>query len=486
MKVLTVKQIRSAEENAVTSGTFSYKELMYKAGKSAAQIICEKYSVIGKNVAIVCGVGNNGGDGFVIAEQLSKTGCFVTVITPLGSPKTETAQHYFKFSHGVKVKTELSGSYDFIIDALFGIGLDRNLEGAAAEIIDRMNLSSGIKIAIDLPSGVTADGKIAGRAFFADLTITFIAMKSCLLLPPALDYAGEITVADIDVSTPDYSYLTVNKPIFKKRLKGSHKGSFGTALIIAGSYGMCGAEILATTAALRSGVGIAKAVVCDKNYSAFCVAVPEAVTVPVETDSTGSFNLSAEKLEKLYEKADALLLGCGMGQSFSAKQTIVSTLKTAKIPIVLDADGINAVSFDINILRGIKAPVIITPHPAEMARLIGCSVKEVEANRIDCAKSFAADTGCITVLKGANTIIASPDGRIFFNIIGNNGLATGGSGDVLSGILVSLLAQGYSPLNAALAGVWLHSAAADKAAEKISKASMLPRDIIAELPQLFD
>ncbi len=485
MKVLTVEQIRSAEENAVRSGIFSYRELMYNAGKTATDIICRKYDIKGKRVAVVCGVGNNGGDGFVIANELSKAGCFVTVITPLGEPKTETAKHYFNFSPVVEIKKELFGDYDFIIDALFGIGLDRMVEGAAAEVIDRMNLSSATKIAVDLPSGVTADGAIAGKALYADLTITFIALKSCLLLPPALDYCGEIEVADIGAPVTDYKYLTIEPPILKKRLKGSHKGSFGTALLIAGSYGMCGAQILASTAALRSGAGIVKAVVCDKNYSPFCVAVPEAVTVPVTTDDSGSFTLSADMLEKLYEKADALLLGCGMGQSFSAKQTIVNTLKTAKIPIVLDADGINAVSFDINILRRIKAPVIITPHPAEMARLLGCDVRSVESDRIGCAKSFAADTGSITVLKGAHTVVATPDGRVFINTTGNNGLATGGSGDVLSGIIVSLLAQGYSPINAALAGVYLHGKAADLAADKISKASMLPRDIIAELTQLL-
>jgi len=486
MKVLTVEQIRSAEENAVKSGIFSYGKLMYNAGKAATDIICRKYDIKSKRIAIVCGVGNNGGDGFVIAKELSKMGCFVTVITPLGEPKTEIAKSYFNFSSTVEIKKDFFGDYDFIIDSLFGIGLDRAVEGAAAEVIDRMNLSSATKIAVDLPSGVMADGKIAGRAFLADLTITFIALKSCLLLPDALDYCGEIEVADIGIPVTEYEYMTIEPPIFKKRLKSSHKGTFGTALIIAGSYGMCGAQILATSAALRSGAGIVKAVVCDKNYSPFCVAVPEAVTVPVKTDDFGSFTLSADMLETLYSKADALLLGCGMGQSFSAKQTVINTLKTVKIPTVLDADGINAVSFDINILRRIKAPVIITPHPAEMARLLGCDVKSVEADRIGCAKGFAADTGCITILKGTHTVVATPDGRIFINTTGNNGLATGGSGDVLSGIIVSLLAQGYSPINASLAGVYLHGKAADLAAKKISKASMLPRDIIAELTLLLD
>ncbi|MBR4073532.1 MAG: NAD(P)H-hydrate dehydratase, partial [Clostridia bacterium] len=246
------------------------------------------------------------------------------------------------------------------------------------------------------------------------------------------------------------------------------------------------AEILAAKAALRSGIGIAKAVVADKNYSAFCSCVPEAVTHPVPTDKDGSFSLSSQELEELYSSADAVLIGPGMGQSFTARQTIINAIKSAEIPVVLDADGINALSFDINILRRIKAPVIITPHPGEMARLCGKTVKEVESNRISTAVNFAMDTGCITVLKGANTIVAAPDGRVFFNTTGNPGLATGGSGDVLSGILVSLLAQGYSPLTAALSGVFIHGKAGDIAAEKYDYASMLPTDVITELKMLLD
>jgi len=486
MKVLTVEQIRAAEENAVRNGIFSYKELMYNAGIAAVKIICDKYKVIGKHIAVISGVGNNGGDGFVIANELSKIGCFVTVITPLGEPRTETAKQFFNFLPSVTVTDTLSGDYDFIIDALFGIGLDRTLSGKAAETVDFINLSSGIKIAIDLPSGVLPDGHIGGKAVNADLTVTFIALKTCLLLPPASDFCGEICVADIGAPTTDYEFLTIEQPIFKKRTRNSHKGSFGTALIVAGSYGMCGAEILATKAALRSGVGIAKAVVTDKNYTAFCSSIPEAVTYPVVADRDGGISLSFDETKSLCSNAQAVLVGPGLGQSFAAKQTTINILKNAEIPIVLDADGINAVAFDINILRKTKAPVIITPHPGEMARLCGKSVREIEADRIGNAVKFAMETGCITVLKGANTIVAAPDGRVFFNTTGNAGLATGGSGDVLSGILVSLLSQGYSPLTAALSGVYIHGKAADIAAEKYGFASLLPSDIITELKTLLD
>ena len=275
--------------------------------------------------------------------------------------------------------------------------------------------------------------------------------------------------------------MTIESPSLKKRAKNSHKGSFGTALVVAGSYGMCGAEVLAARAAQKSGVGIVKAAVVDKNYTAFTVSVPEAVVLPFETDVEGGFCLSLKQIDNCLNGADALLVGPGMGQSFSAKHTVFNLLKHAEVPIVLDADGINAVSFDINVLRGIKAPVIITPHPGEMARLMGVGVKDIEANRIEYAKNCAKICGVIVVLKGANTVIATPDGRVFINVNGNSGMATAGSGDVLSGIMVSLLAQGYSPLAAAKAAVYLHGEAGDKAAIKHGKISMSASDIITEL-----
>jgi len=481
MKVLTVPQIRVAEENAVLNGIFSYSEMMKNAGTAAARVITEKYSVVGKRAAVVCGVGNNGGDGFVIANELSRRGCFVTVITPLGLPRTVTAKEYFEFLPSVSVTDELSGEYDFIIDALFGIGLDRTVSSKAADAVDWMNMSGGTKIAIDVPSGITADGNVAGRAFCADITVTFIAIKSCLLVPPASDYTGQIVVKKIDVPVNDYEYLTIEQPTFKQRPKNSHKGSFGTALLIAGSYGMCGAEILSARAAQKSGVGIVKAVVVDKNYTAFTSCLPEAVTIPVKSDVEGGLALDTEHIKTLYNGADAVLIGCGMGQSFSAKQTVINALKAADLPVVLDADGINAVCFDINILRRTKAPVIITPHPAEMARLTGATVRDIQSKRIEYAHNFSLANGVITVLKGANTIVASPDGRVFINTTGNAGMATAGSGDVLSGIIVSFLAQGMDPLSAAKAGVYLHGVSGDRAATNLGMASMTASDIIAEL-----
>ena len=313
-----------------------------------------------------------------------------------------------------------------------------------------------------------------GIAFKADYTVTFIALKPAFLLPCGSDYCGEVTVADIGVAPIDFDFKTTQKPIFQKRRHNSHKGDYGTALLICGSYGMAGAAILAAKAALRSGLGIAKCVIDERIYQAFTASVPEAVCVPIKENENTDIKV-------LTEKCSALLFGCGSGTSENARKTLENVLKFSDIPIVLDADGINLLCSNIELLKKSKVPVIITPHPGEMARLCGKSVKEIEQNRIEISKNFATEYGCTLVLKGANTIIAENNGNISFNTTGHPGMATGGSGDVLAGITVSLLAQGFSPEFAAKSAVYLHGLAGDKAAAKRSCHALIPSDIIEEL-----
>ena len=481
MKILKVSQVKSAEDNAVRRGIFSYEQLMQNAGDGAAKIISEKYCIIGKSVCVVCGCGNNGGDGLVVAKLLKRKGANVKLFYPLGAPSTDTAIAFLDGVKDIPVIQRFDGEFDFIIDALFGIGLNRVLSFEIASIIDKINAYNCVKIAIDVPSGVFGDGGNTQCAFLADLTISFSCYKPCHLLPNTALYCGEVVVADIGLPLDNYAYLTVELPPLKKRSKQSHKGSYGTALLFCGSYGMCGAEILAAKAALRMGVGIVKALVCDKNYAAFTSSVPEAVTLPVATTKKGAPEVYDRMILSAVSSSSALLLGCGLGRNEDINSLVRRTLDTVNIPIVIDADGINAVAASINLIRNVKAPVILTPHPAEMARLLNTVTEDVEANRISYSKRFAVENGCILVLKGANTVVASPDGRVFINTTGNSGLATGGSGDVLSGMIVSLLAQGEEPLCAALAAVWLHGSAADSAAKKYTERSIIPSDIIEEL-----
>ena len=288
-------------------------------------------------------------------------------------------------------------------------------------------------------------------------------------------------VADIGVVPSGYEYETIEKPSFEKRRHNSHKGTFGTALTFCGSYGFAGAAVLAAKGALRSGVGILKAVLCESIYVPFTVSVPEAVCVPVKPNAAGRFNPDNIDIPALLSGCSAVLIGCGMGNDEDTKRLTREIILNTDVPIVIDADGINTIACCIDIIKKCKAPVILTPHPGEMARLCGVTAREIESDRVKYARDFAKKYGCILVLKGANTVVAAPDGEITFNTTGNPGMSTGGSGDVLAGITVSLLTQGLEPLTAAKAAVYLHGEAGDKAAKKRGERAMLPTDLTEEL-----
>lgn len=482
MKVLSADLIRKSEEKAVLSGTFSFRELMYKAGTAVGEIIKERFSCENKKIAVVCGNGNNGGDGFVIAKYLFEHGADVKVFLPLGKPKTEEASYYYKNLGETRVQTEFNGDFDIIVDAVFGIGLSREPNTELTAIFEKINKSSAKVVSVDIPSGVASDtGEVFTSAVGADLTVTFISLKPCFMLPSGSDYCGEIIVCDIGVQPVGYLYETIEKPVFPKRRHNSHKGTYGTALIIAGSYGMAGALMLCSKAALRSGLGIAKCVMCKNIYPAFTSYLPEAVCIPTNETKNGTLNSNFIDTEKLISGAKALLFGCGVGTDKSCLEILKNILKFSNIPTVIDADGINLISRNIELLKESKAPLILTPHPAEMARLCGISTQEVEKDRITVARDFATKHKCYIVLKGANTIVAEPCGRISVNMCGNPSMATGGSGDVLAGVTVSLLAQGYETSFAVKSAVYLHSHAGDKAALKRGMHAVLPSDIIEEL-----
>lgn len=484
MRILRLEEIRQSEREAVCAGT-DYATLMKRAGVLAAKRLCASMPVAGKKITVVCGKGNNGGDGLVMAEYLAVQGAFIQLCLPLGVPTAQPAGEYSYIIERLSATECVPKSCDILIDALLGIGLDRPAEGRAAEIIRQMNDCRAFKAALDLPSGVFCDeGTVKTVAFRADVTYTMIAAKPCFFLPEAGAYCGGVEVLDIGTPVKEGTLFTIEPPCAAKRKKYSHKGSFGTALLLCGSYGKSGAEILAARAALRSGVGIVRAAVCDKNYSAFCSAVPEAVTLPMPTSLSGTLVIDDITLAEELSAAGAVLIGCGLSQSAETERLLRRAVAQAEVPVVIDADGINLLCRDISIIRNTKAPIVITPHPKEMARLCNTTVARIEGDRIGYARDFAVSHRCVVVLKGANTIVAEPDGRIFFNTTGNAGLATGGSGDVLAGILVSLLAQGRGLLEAACAAVYLHGSAADRALEECSASALLPSDVIEELKRL--
>ena len=482
MKILTTALIRESEESAVASGAFSLRDLMFRAGSAAAEIIMKKYDCRGKRITVVCGRGNNGGDGCVIAGILAENGADVTVSTPLGTPVTENAAYYYDHLKLVKKTDRFIPDADIIIDAVFGIGLNRAPDEKTAELIKSINSSDGVRVSVDVPSGIAADsGRVLGCAVNADLTVTFIALKPCFVLPHGSDYCGETVVADIGAPPVGCSYLTTEKPIFKKRRHNSHKGTFGTALMFCGSYGMAGAAVLAARSALRSGLGILRAALCESVYYPFTVSVPEAVCVPVKPNNLGTLCPDNLNLPELLKGCSAALIGCGMGNNEDTARLVRELVEISEIPLVIDADGINALQGGIDIIKKSKAPIILTPHPGEMARLCSATIREVEENRVEIARDFAVKYGCVLVLKGADTVVATPSGELYFNMTGNPGMSTGGSGDVLAGITVSLLAQGFSTEEAAKSAVYLHGEAGDKAAARRGERAMLPSDLIEEL-----
>ncbi|MBR4910746.1 MAG: NAD(P)H-hydrate dehydratase [Clostridia bacterium] len=482
MKVLTSLQIKNAEKSAVSNGLFSYKELMRSAAQSVYSEMKSRYKTVGKRILIIAGSGNNGGDGIVLADLLRNTGAAVYLCFPCGEPTAEPAVEYLPAVADLPRVYDLSGIYDFYIDALFGIGFRDSLPQNIETLIKEINHRPGVKIAIDIPSGMYADRSASGVHFKADLTVTFIGYKQCQILPPDSSDCGEVVLKDLNIDVKnEYNYSIIEPPIPRKYSKNAHKGTFGTVLTVCGSYGMCGAGILSAKAALIGGAGIVKSVVCSNNYPAFTSAVPEAVTVPVDTSLNGAPFLNDKRVFSAISSADSLLIGCGLGRSDEVVNGIYKILPAISIPTVIDADGINAVAANINILKNVNAPLVFTPHPGEMAALLNTTVEDVQCNRVLYAKKFACDNQCTLVLKGANTIVASENGEIFINITGNYGMGKGGSGDVLSGIIAALLANGYDPLEAAKTAVYVHGAAGDAAALKYTKRTMLPTDLLEEL-----
>ncbi len=500
MKVITKQTMKNAEAAAVQSG-LSYLRLMENAGTAVARIIRQTVSLDGKTAAILCGCGNNGGDGFVIARKLFENGARPTVILASGAPKTaDAAEMLSRLPDGVAVydaarfaSTALrtTESADIIIDALFGTGLTRAIDGFSAELIRTANSSSALRFAVDIPSGAECDtGKLLGESFNADYTVTFEAFKPCHILPPSNALCGKLVAAAIGIdksviSSLPYEAQIIDSAVLKKRGKNDNKGIFGTALSVCGSYGMSGAAIISSLAALRSGLGIMKTACITENYTALAASVPESVLIPCESKD-GKYGAAAlPTLKKQLKTADALLIGCGLGISNDTARITRELSLSSSVPVIIDADGINAVASDIEFTEQMKAPLIMTPHSGEMARLCGMTASEVEADRMGIARRFATENGVYLVLKGANTLVATPDGKIYVNMSGNAGMATGGTGDMLSGMILSLLAQGYEVEDAVCTAVKLHGDAGDRASDRVGEIALLPRDMLEELPHLF-
>lgn len=498
MRVLSAQQMRDLEQKAVDNGA-AYIELMENAGTAAAETLI-KYGAKGKNVAIVCGKGNNGGDGYVIARVLKKYDCTVNIIR-MGEAKTNDSRLNAQKAAELNIAVtdfpndrerafRLISEADYIVDAVYGIGFRGALDENTAEIANAVNSSQAFVMAVDIPSGAGCDdGSVKGTCFEADLTVTFMSLKPAHILYPSMDYCGKIETADVGISdelinSSEYIMQTtdefIGKDLLPKRKKSSNKGTFGTLLAVVGSYGMAGAAIMCGKAAQRTGVGLVNIALPKSIYPIAAGSLIEAIFTPLLENNGISSSENCENLLMLCNKSNAVVVGCGMGHNDNTEKIVCEILSHSEKPIILDADGINSIIPHIHLLKKAKAPVILTPHPGEMARLIGCTVSEVQHNRAKVAVDFAKENNVILVLKGANTLIS--DGNILLvNMSGNAGMARGGSGDVLAGMIGSLTAQGMNPLRAAACGVYLHGLAGDRTAKRLSETTMLPMDMIDDI-----
>lgn len=484
MIVLAADDIRKIEQRACGKG-ISYLTMMENAAQSTVEAITERVEVQGKRVVVVAGGGNNGGDGYGVARLLENEGAFVRVLA-LGEPQTETArQERERFCSEV---FEFDASYlyeaDIIVDAIFGIGLSRPVDGEYAKAINAINSSLAYTVSLDIPSGLFADSCDAPLCVKADLTVSFIAHKICRVLYPAAEFFGEAVLSDIKL--PRYLYegaLPIGEiippPVFEKRRSNTHKGNYGTLSLVCGSYGMAGAAILSTKAALKSGVGIARLSIPESIYSAVTGFVPEAVCKPYDV------NGDMESVAKIaVDGASTVLIGCGLSAEGYAEQLLRNVIKNYNGRLVIDADGLNLLSRNIECIKNSKADIVLTPHPGEMARLMGVSAEEIEKDRIGYAAALSQKYDCTVVLKGSITVVAFGK-RVYFNTTGNPSMATGGSGDVLAGIIAALCCTGMSGIDAALAAVYIHGAAGDMARDELGEISALPSDTLAFLPRVF-
>jgi len=485
------KEMKQLDKNTIEYFGIPSLVLMERAALSVYGEIKKRFG-LDKHILIICGAGNNGGDGLAIARLLFLDGYFVHIYMPMHPAKmTEETKCQYQTGekYGIPIVEKPEMDYDIIIDALFGIGLSRPLEGEFKELIGWCNKGKAVRIAVDMPSGISADtGAVLGEAFLADMTVTFGFAKAGQMVYPGAGFCGKLIVADIGID--DKSMLDTLPSLccledsdisekFPKRKKDSHKGSFGKVLVIAGSNTMAGAAWFSGKGAYLSGCGLVEIFTPEKNRDILLTKLPEAIVTDYSQDS-----LDVSLLREKIDWADVILAGPGIGLSHTAEVIIKEVLSQKEKPVVLDADGLNIIAANPSLLKKTKADVVITPHLGEMSRLTGREISQIKENLIHSAKSFAEKYHVVCVLKDARTVIASQE-NCCINPTGCNGMASGGSGDVLSGLIAGILAQNKTPMEAAALGAYIHGKAGEDAARLQGNASMLASDILNQIPQVI-
>jgi ADP-dependent NAD(P)H-hydrate dehydratase / NAD(P)H-hydrate epimerase len=505
MKIATTQQIRNIDQRAIREFGIPGMVLMENAAAAIASEM-ERFfdGLAGVRVGIICGKGNNGGDGLALARRLRIRGVPVRValLAAFASYKNEAGLNLAILRKmDVEIVPNASSTAiaeivewsDVLVDAMLGVGLSTPLKGNYAFAAELMNVAGRPVVAIDIPTGINADtGEVMGTAVRSDLTVTLALPKRGLMLHPGAAFAGELRVADIGIPQEVLERENINVSLLDQALvaglmgereQDAHKGDFGHLLVVAGSLGKTGAASMAARGALRSGVGLVSVAAPFSLVPVIQQQVIEAMCVPAGESIDGTIGVGAEEeLLKASGRMNACAIGPGLSTHHETVQVVKNLIQRVAVPMVIDADGVNALAGSVDVLVKAKAPVVLTPHPGEMARLMGITTSDVQQDRIGMAQGFAEEYGVTVVLKGAGTVIATPDGEVFINTTGNPGMATGGTGDVLTGMIGSLLAQGYGPAQAACLAVHLHGLAGDLAAEEKGEAGMIASDLIEKIP----
>ncbi|MFN3841284.1 MAG: NAD(P)H-hydrate dehydratase [Cyclobacteriaceae bacterium] len=493
IKILSSTQIRQLDAYTIQHESIASIDLMERACRAFCAWYMHHFDET-KKIGIVCGTGNNGGDGLGIARLLYDWGYPVKVwvidggIAESGDFKINLERLRGKIDVAkinLRPGSDLFAGCDVLIDAIFGTGLSRPVDGIYQQVIEQINLTEGIRIAVDIPSGLFADCPFKGTIVKAHNTVSFQLPKLAFLLPENEDFVGKWITVDIGLSkefiqnTECTNYLLSKKGL-KQILKGrsvfDHKGKFGHALLIAGSYGKIGAAVLASRGALRSGTGLLTVHCPQKGYPIIQTAVPEAM---VSVDIDENYFTQVPSLDAF----SSIGIGPGIGVNASVAKAFASLLEKVRRPMVIDADALNILSSYRELQALVPEGSILTPHPGEFKRLVGDW--ENDFDRLNKQRDFATRIKSVVLVKGAYTAIAAPSGEVFFNNTGNPGMAKGGSGDVLTGILTALLARGYSSVEAAQLGCWIHGLAGDLAEAEKGTEGLTASDLIEKLPDSF-
>lgn len=525
MKLATPEQMKSIDSYAINNIGIPGLLLMENA---ALSVVSEAESMLGglkgKRITVVAGKGNNGGDAFAAARLLycrladvrvylagSKcgiTGDALSNMTFLENLGIEVNEYVEKLSNGINKNrsnstevdpNDLSLSLaesDLIIDGIFGTGLGREITGLPKRIIEEINLCGKPVLSIDIPSGVDgSDGSVKGVCIKADTTVTFCLPKTGLILHPGCEYTGKLIVANIGIPPDAVNHTEILTELIDdgkvcymipQRTQNSNKGDYGRVLVLTGSSGMTGSGCLASMAALASGAGLVFAGVPKSLANIYAAKLTEPIILPLADDGSGCLAVeSGVQIISHMKRMNVAAIGPGLSTSGSIKPLVEKIIEESTVPLVIDADALNAISGNVYILKKLKTCAVITPHPGEMARLMQLEASGVQADRTGIAARFAKEYGVIVVLKGSRTVVAKPDGHVYVNTTGNPGMATAGTGDVLTGLIAGLIAQGAPADEASVAGVFLHGLAGDIAAKKSGMHGIVAGNVLKCLPKAF-